>query len=385
MKLNIKFIHLVLSLLLIWGVSACKKNEDGGEGAPTVTRVRVLSKTDTVRDVIHPITLDSNSIYDQTRLNSFDSTVTAGRLGVQYAVLGTNLLTTKTISFNGVSVYFNPGLLTDNSIIVTLPVNIPYGPAQTNKLVIVTQHGSVEFPFGIQQPAPAITSFTPTSGSAGDIVTITGTMLDNTSAVRFDDIPAQIVGTPTKTQVQVRVPAGVIKANLYVTTPGGTVRSIDSFGIPAPVFKALVYDDAFAANWTFGGYSTTRDAANKEHPNRGTSAVKTTADDAANIYGGFTVGYKDANGDGLNVTALGITSIKFFLYGDVASDGKPVQLYVNGAYAVAVQATIKGGVYTEVTIPLSALGNPKVITEIAIQNVSGAVPLTYYVDDIGFL
>ena len=385
MKLKIKLIYFLLPVLMISGMLSCKKNENGGKGAPTITRVRLLSKTDTVRDVIHPITLDSNSIYDQSRVKAFDSTVNAGRLGVQYAILGTNLSTTKSVSFNGIAVYFNPGLLTDNSIIVTIPATIPYGPTQTNKLSIVTEYGNVDFAFAIQQPAPVIASFTPTGGVAGDLVTITGTLLDNTTAVRFDNIPAQIVGTSTKTQVQVRVPAGVVKSFIYVTTPGGTTKSIDSFGIPAPAFKALVYDDAFAANWTFGGYGTTRDAANKEHPNRGLYALKATADDPANVYGGFTVGYKDASGNGLNVKALGITSIKFFLYGDAASDGKTVQLYVNQVYGVAVQAKIKGGVYTEVTIPLSALGNPAVITEIAVQNVSGAVPLTYYVDDIGFL
>jgi len=384
MKLNIKFIYLVLSVFMVWSLPACKKDAAGVKGLPTVTRVRLLSKTDTVRDVIHPINLDSISVYDQSRLAPFDSTVTSGRLGVQYAIVGANFLTTKSVSFNGVSIYFNPGLLTDKIIIVTLPTTLPYGPAQSNKLTIVTKYGSVDFPFGILQPAPVITSFTPMSGSAGDIVTITGTILDNTSAVHFDTIAAQIVGTPTSTQVQVRVPAGVVKSYLYVTTPGGTAKSIDSFGIPAPVYKVWVYDDAFAANWTFGGYSTTRDAANKEHPNRGLYAIKATADDPANIYGGFTVGYKDASGNGLNVAALGITSVQFFLYGDVASDGKTVQLYVNGAYSVAVQAKIKGGVYTKVTIPLSSLGNPTVITEIAIQNVSGSVPLTYYVDDIGF-
>ncbi|WP_345954900.1 IPT/TIG domain-containing protein [Mucilaginibacter sp. PAMB04168] len=385
MRTKLKIYFCLLSVLVVFGLAACKKSDEGGKGAPTIERVRLISKLDTIQNVIHRITLDSNNIYNETRAVAFDSTIKAGRLGTQYAILGTNLKSTKSVSFNGTSVYFNPGLLTDQSIIVTIPQNVPYGAAQINKLKVVTQYGEVEFPFSINQPPPVITSFTPTAGKEGDIVTITGSSLDNATVVRFDDRPGQIQGTPTKTSIQVKVPAGVVKANLYVTTPGGTAKSTDSFGIPAPVYKALIYDDAFAPNWTFGGYSTTRDPANKEQVYRGTAAIKATADDAANIYGGFVVGYKDANGNGLNVNALGITSIKYFLYGASADNGKTVQLYINQNYNTAVQAKIVGGTYVEVTVPLSAFNNPTVITEIAIQNVSGSVPLTYYVDDFGLL
>jgi hypothetical protein len=385
MKTNWKIFALILSLTAIFGIPACKKDNQGGTSAPTVTRVRLLSKLDTVRDVIHRINLDSISVYDQSRLRAIDSTVTAGRLNTQYGIIGTNLLTTKSVSFNGVSIYFNPGLVTDNSIIFTIPANIPYGPTQSNQLVIVTQYGSVTYSFKILQPPPVITSFTPLSGAAGDVVTITGTALDNATIVRFDSNPGQIIGTPTATEIKVKVPVGVVKANIYVTTPGGTVKSVDSFGIPAPVFKALVYDEKFATNWTLGGYSTTRDAANTEHPKRGLYAIKTTANDAANIYGGFTAGYKDAVGNGLDVIKLGITSIKFSVYGDLNTDTKTIQMYVNGNYSVAVQVKIVGGVYTDVTIPLSSFNNPAVITEIAVQNVSGSVPLTWYIDDIGFM
>lgn len=382
MKLNLKLFSLLLSVLMVAGLASCKKNEEGGKGAPTVTRVRLLSKTDTVRDVIHTITLDSISVYDQTRLRAFDSTVTAGRLNTQYAILGSNLLTTKTVVLNGISIYFNPGLITDNSIILTVPNNVPYGSTQPNKLVITTAYGTVNFDFSVIQPPAIITSFTPAAGSAGDVITITGTNLDNATVVRFDDIPGQIQGTPTKTQIQVKVPAGVQNAFIYVTTPGGTTKSIDSFGIPAPAFKALIYDDKFAANWAAGGYDTDRDIANKEHTKRGQAAIKTTA---TGKYGGLVMTYKDANGNGLDVSALGATSIKYSLYGDAASDGKKVQIYVNGNFNTSIQATIVGGKYVDITVPLSSFTGVKVITEIAIQEAGGAPPLSWWVDDLGIM
>jgi hypothetical protein len=382
MKSNLKLFSLMLSILMVVGLAACKKNEEGGKGVPTVTRVRLLSKTDTVRDVIHIITLDSISVYDQTRLKAFDSTVTAGRLNTQYAILGTNLLTTKTVVLNGISIYFNPGLLTDNSIILTVPNNVPYGTAQPNKLVITTQYGSVSFDFSIKQPPPIIASFTPTAGVAGDLVTITGSALDNATAVRFDDIPAQIQGTPTATQLIVKVPAGVVNSFIYVTTPGGTTKSIDSYGIPAPAFKSLIYDEKFAANWTAGGYNTDRDIANKDHTKRGQFAIKTTA---TGNYGGLVLAYKDANGNGLDVEKLGATTIRYSLYGDAASDGKKVQVYVNGNFNTSIQATIVGGKYVDIIVPISSFTGVKVITEIAIQEAGGAAPLTWWVDDLGVM
>ncbi|RYE35924.1 MAG: hypothetical protein EOP42_05225, partial [Sphingobacteriaceae bacterium] len=116
MKRNLNIFYCILSVLMVFGIASCKKTEQGGTGAPTVTRVRLLSKTDTIKNVVHRITLDSSSIYNDTRTVAFDSTVASGRLGTQYGIIGTNLLTTTTVSFNGVSVYFNPALLTDNSI-----------------------------------------------------------------------------------------------------------------------------------------------------------------------------------------------------------------------------------------------------------------------------
>jgi hypothetical protein len=382
MKIKINFFSLLLSVLVVAGLASCKKTEEGGKGAPTVTRVRLLSKTDTTRDVIHTITLDSISVYDQSRLRAFDSTVVQGRLGVQYAILGTNLLTTKSVVLNGVSIYFNPGLLTDNSIILNIPITVPYGATQPNKLVITTQYGSVSTDFSIRQPLPSITSFTPTSGAAGTLVTITGTSLDNATAVRFDNIPAQIQGTPTKTQLQVKVPAGVEGAYIFVTTPGGTTKSIDVYGIPVPAFKELVYDEITAPNWNFGGYNTKRDSLNKEHTKRGQFAIKATS--SAN-YGGVVLSYKTTAGNGVDLEKAGITSIHYSLYGDMAADGKKVQVYVNGNFNTAVQATIVGGKYIDVVIPISSFTGVKVITEIAIQDATGAAPLTWYIDDIGLM
>ena len=354
---------------------ACKKTDQGGTGAPTVGRVRLLAKTDTIKNVVHRITLDSNSIYNDSRVVPFDSTVTSGRLGTQYGIVGTNLLSTSKILFNGVSAYFNPNYVTDNLIIVTIPSNTPFGPSQINKLTIITAHGTVDYTFPIQQPAASITSFTPLAGSTGDIVTITGTVFDGVTGVRFDNVPATIVGTPTKTQIQVKVPAGVVQSYIYVTTPGGTAKSPASFG-----FKALVYDDTFSSGWgAYFGYNSTRDYANTEHVKRGTYAIKVLYQDA---YGAFQVGY---NGATIDVNKLGLTAIKFSIYGGAGTTATSrVQVILNGNYNSPSAVTIVPGVYTDFTVPLSSVGSPTTITELVIQCLNGNGTVVY-IDDIGFI
>ena len=371
--MNIRSI-ILLSVLAVSAFVSCKK-DDGGTGAPTVTRLRLLSRTDTIANVVHRITLDSSSVYNETRINPFDSTAVSGKLNTQYAIIGTNLLTTRSVSFNGVAAYFNPGLLTDNSIIITIPANTPYGPAQSNKLTIVTRYGTVDYNFGIQQPPPIIASFDPMAAGPGTVVTITGTVFEGVTAVKFDSTPARIIGTPTSTRMQVEVPAGVVQAYIYVTTPGGTTRSPSAFG-----FKSLIYDDVFASGWgSYFGYSSTRDYANTAHPKRGTYAIATTFSDA---YGALQVGY---NGATIDAKKLGLTAIKLSIYGGAGTEGKSVQVVINGAYGSAFKIALTAGSYTDYTIPLSSLGNPGTITEFVIQSAGGGVPSTIYVDDIGFI
>ena len=372
-KSNILLTALVL--LAAAAMVSCTKGDKAGTGAPAVTRVRLLSKTDTIAGVVHRITLDSNSIYNETRINPYDSTATSGKLNTQYAILGSNLLTTKSVSFNGVPAYFNPGLLTDNSIIITIPANIPYGPSQSNKLTIVTRYGQVDYNFPIQQPPPIIAGFDPMAAGAGTVVTITGSVFEGVTAVKFDSTPAKIVGTPTSTQIKVEVPAGVVQAYIYVTTPGGTSRSGAAFG-----FKSLVYDDVFASGWgSYFGYNSTRDYANTAHPKRGTYAIATTFTDA---YGALQVGY---NGATIDVKKSGLTALKLSIYGGAGTDGKSVQVVINGVYGSAFKIALTAGSYTDYTIPLSSLGNPTAITEFVIQSAGGNVPSTIYVDDIGFI
>jgi hypothetical protein len=373
--------YWLLPVIMMFVIASCKKdnNAKGGTGVPTVEKVRLLSKSDTIPDVEHRYNLDSSNYYADIRTVPFDSTVAAGRLNNQYAIIGTNLASTTSVQFNGVTAYFNPALLTDKSIIVSIPNTVPF--IGSNKLTVTTTHGTVDFNFPIVQPPPTITSFTPLAAGAGDIVTITGTVFDGLSAVKFDDVPAEIVGTPTKTEIKVKVPAGIVQAYIYVTTPGGTTKSPASFG-----FKYVIYDDALAFGWGgngggYDGYSSVRKYNSTEHPKRGANAIEVTVD---NGYGALQLGYGGAT---LDAKKAGFAALKLSIYGGANfKAGDRVQVVVNNAYGHAFAIEVKPGVYTDYTIPLSALGDDiGPLSEITFQTLGVAAPATFYVDDLGFI
>lgn len=78
---------------------------------------------------------------------------------------------------------------------------------------------------------PAIKSFTPTSGPVGTSVVITGTSLQQASAVKFGGTAATIFTVNSDTQVTATVPAGAVTGKISITTPGGTANSSGIFTV----------------------------------------------------------------------------------------------------------------------------------------------------------
>ncbi|MFZ1376300.1 MAG: IPT/TIG domain-containing protein [Geothrix sp.] len=72
---------------------------------------------------------------------------------------------------------------------------------------------------------PTITSISPTHGSTGTTVTITGTNLDNTSSVTFNGRGAFALTVKSSTQVEAVVPAYATTGTIAVTTPKGQATS----------------------------------------------------------------------------------------------------------------------------------------------------------------
>ncbi|MFF7251497.1 IPT/TIG domain-containing protein [Embleya sp. NPDC008237] len=91
----------------------------------------------------------------------------------------------------------------------------------------------------------------PNQGSTGGgtLVTITGTNLSGTTAVKFGTKPATSVTNVSPTQVTAVSPSGTGTVGVTVTTPGGTSNPIAFFYVGAP-FKSSLSDTSGA---TAGG------------------------------------------------------------------------------------------------------------------------------------
>jgi uncharacterized repeat protein (TIGR03803 family) len=78
--------------------------------------------------------------------------------------------------------------------------------------------------------SPTISSFTPTSGPVGTLVTINGTALKAATAVKFGTVAATFT-VVSDTKITATVPTGAVTAKIAVTTPGGTAMSATVFTV----------------------------------------------------------------------------------------------------------------------------------------------------------
>jgi hypothetical protein len=175
---------------------ACKKNNylgyTPGSGAPTITSVHTYYKNDSSARFDTIVTYNSagQPVLTINQLGPtpvrFDSVTTAGVLGNYYLIVGTNLGSATTVTFNGFNAYFNRAYSTDNSILVQLPSKAPYfGTQATNNLVVTTTNGSATFKFTILSPQPTVntySSFDYTS-TGGYTMTLNGIGLAGVTAV----------------------------------------------------------------------------------------------------------------------------------------------------------------------------------------------------------
>ncbi|MFT4204945.1 MAG: hypothetical protein QM610_13665 [Chitinophagaceae bacterium] len=368
--MNNLFLKLLFFYLFAINIYSCKKDDNSSGSAPVITRIRTVAKDSTYSNVSHQITLDSASVYDETRVVAFDSTVTSGSLSNMYAIIGKNLSTVISITLNGVSLYFNSTYVTDTSILFTMPDTTDWNTS--TGLVVTTLYGSVSYGFTINQPAPTITSFDPVSGSSGDTVTIIGTYFIDVDSVLFNATPATIISS-TATEIQVIVPDGVVTAYIYVITAGGTVKSSSQFG-----FKYLIYDDQLATDWNADyGWSSTTVLNESSVVKRGSYAIGCTYSSG---WGGLQL-YN--TGSALSLT--GYSSLKFSVYGgDGSSTGNVLNVVINSDYSNPQQISIVNGAWTDLSLSLSSFGTISSLTSIVIQEASGTAE-TIYIDDMGLL
>src|SRR6185312_2423762 len=149
---------------------------------------------------------------------------TSGAVGASVVISGSALNGTTQVKFNGTAA-LTFIVDSDNQITAALP-----NGATTGAVSVTTAGGtgSSASSFIVLPPPPSISSFSPTSGPVGTLVTISGSNLSNASSVIIGGVAAAI-GTNSANQIQATVGAGATTGLVVVTTPGGTGdSSLDS-------------------------------------------------------------------------------------------------------------------------------------------------------------
>jgi hypothetical protein len=158
-------------------------------------------------------------------------TPASGSVGTPVTISGANFTGATSVKFNGTSA---TPITLDND--TQIRVNVPSG-ATTGQISVTTSAGTEtsanDFTVTLP-PAPAITSFTPASGTVGTPVTITGTDFTGASSVKFNGTSAATFTVSSATQILANVPSGATTGKISVITAGGTGQSASDFTVSAP-------------------------------------------------------------------------------------------------------------------------------------------------------
>ena len=164
-------------------------------------------------------------------------TPTSGAVGTPITITGTAFSGAMVVAFAGTNAT-SFTVDSDTQITTTVPQGATSGP------IAVTTPGGTTISAAnytvLMGTAPAITSFSPSSGGPGAAVTINGHNLRGGTSVTFGGTPAEFTISNNGRRITAFVPAGAASGPIAVTTPGGTATSAGSFTvIPAPTIAGF--------------------------------------------------------------------------------------------------------------------------------------------------
>lgn len=344
-----KVFFLILSITL-WSACSNEDNEANAATAPSIEFVAASVNADGSPSDLTPTTV--------------------GFAKNTYVIRGKGFASLKHIYFNDFESYFNPNLVTDNNIIVSINENTPYSNVN-NKLKLVTVSGTVEFDFVIAPPAPVFNGFQSINTADGGNIVIKGNYFVNPT-VKVGDIAATVVSNDL-THIVATLPAGSQGKKVSVTTLSGTVTYNSQVG-------TSIYDDVFyggVTNSTWSGdvydIAYNADAANIM---QGDKAIKWSA----KAYSAFQI-------DNSPTIPSNAKGIRFYAKAKTATAVNAIKLILNYSWSSTPMITV-GEVYKYYEIPFEGstgfgLSSAPSTMNLTFNHATG-VENEIYLDDIGY-
>ena len=208
-----------------------------GEGATGIITVTIPSGIAT-----------SGNPFSYTGASTITSfTPSSGVAGTMVTISGENFTGATAVAFGG-----TPAAAFTVASSTSLTATV--GSGDTGTISVTTPGGMVtsSSTFTVIPPAPTITSFTPTVGAGGQVVTLTGTNFTGATAVTFNSSAAAFT-VISATTIAATAPSGVSTGPLIVTTPGGTATNAANFTVNSISSNPV---DHAAMVWVPGGSFT---------------------------------------------------------------------------------------------------------------------------------
>ncbi|WP_281324150.1 IPT/TIG domain-containing protein [Flavobacterium sp. IMCC34518] len=350
-KYNFLYLRSFLAITLLFVVSfftSCSDDDSGVSTTTTITSVNRALNTPT----------DGSPV-------EIDVPVEMGYPNTTYFIHGTGFSTLKKIYFNGLESYFNPTMVTDNVIVVTIDEDTPYENA-SSELKIVTSFGTVVYHFVIAPPAPVLTKgFSPVNAADGSIMTIYGNFFLD-PIVTFGTIPATVISN-SLTEIKVTVPVGADKQYVTVKTISGSVTS--SYAVGTAIYDDVAYYGLDFPSWNNHTYESDGNA------DQGLIYIKKNMGAWDSLQGNW--GWYDQ-----------IAPYKGIRLSVKASVAGTVKLIFNGDWSERNMMSVQPGWNTFV-FTWAELGDADHVQNISFQNMSksGAdgIANTISIDNIGFV
>jgi hypothetical protein len=174
-----------------------------------------------------------------------------GAIGATVTVTGTNFCGATTVLINGISA--TKTVLSNTSMTVTVPsTTLGAGTIQVTN----SSGGPVAAAFTVTATGPTITSFTPTSGTVGSSVVITGTNFTGITAVRFFNAKTATFVVNSTTQITATVPSGATTGQIQVSNATVTGTSAGIFTVTGGGTNARTVSFRFEPNSRVSGQVT---------------------------------------------------------------------------------------------------------------------------------
>jgi uncharacterized repeat protein (TIGR03803 family) len=220
--------------------------EGGANGLGTVFKITPSGTLTTLHSFVSPdgdpyaglIQATDGNFYGTTLGDNGDGTIfslsmglkafleiqsTSGKEGAKVGMLGQGFSSSSVVKFGGTKA---TTIVLSGTTYIT--ATVPPG-ALTGSVTVATGSTTLTSTKNFNV-TPTMTSFSPSSGAVGTLVTITGTGLKQTIKVTFSGKSASFT-VVSDTEVTATVPTGATTGKIIVTTKGGSVTSATSFTV----------------------------------------------------------------------------------------------------------------------------------------------------------